>query len=247
MSRNFDIPNEAAPRIGVAPPAKPNVAAAPGMEAPQPNGGDRSEEVARLVQSVFLSASLEQRCRAVIFCGIDRGAGCSWVCARSAEILASQTPGRVCVIDANLRSPSLHQHFHAKVGPGFAEAMRESEPIGKFVRSTWTDHLWLMTAGGVGADPNGTLSPARLQSRFAELREEFDFLLIDVPAASVCSDALLIGQLGDGIVLVVASNSTRRDPARVVKQKFDDAKVPILGAVLNKRTYPIPEAVYRRI
>lgn len=247
MSRNFDMPNEAAPQLGVAPTAKAKNAEAVGVDAAQVQGCAANEEIARLVQRVFLSAQLSEKSKVVAFCGVDRRAGCSWICARAAEFLATQTPGRVCIVDTNMRDPSLHQHFRSKLSPGFAEAMRSTGHIENFVRATRTDRLWLMTAGEVSEEPNGALSAARLQTRFADLREEFDFLLIDVPAISASSDALLLGQLSDGIILVVASNSTRREPARVAKQNFDEAKIPILGAVLNKRTYPIPEALYRRL
>jgi len=246
MSRNFDIVNEAAPQIGVTPSTRAKTGAAADVSAPRALAGSVNEEITRLVQRVFLSAPAEKS-KAVVFCGIDRGAGCSWICARAAEFLASHTPGRVCIIDANLRSPSLHQHFRSTLGPGLAAAMRDSAPIEAFVRTTRTDHLWLLTAGDAVGEPNGALTPDRLQSRLAELRDEFDFLLIDAGAASASNDALLLGQLSDGVVLVVASHSTRREAARMAKQTFDDAKVPILGAVLNKRTYPIPDAVYRRL
>jgi protein-tyrosine kinase len=246
MSRNFDMLNEAAPQIGAATAVKAKAAAVE-LPAVDSKGGAANEEIVRLVQGIFLSAPVNDKCKAVAFCGIDRRAGCSWICAQASEFLASQTSGRVCVIDANLRSPSLHRHFRTKLDPGLAQAMRESAPIEHFVRSTWTDHLWLLTAGEVGAEPSAALSLVRLQARIAEMRDEFDFLLIDAPAVSASRDAMLIGRLTDGIVLVVASNSTRREPARVAKESFDEAKVPILGAVLNKRTYPIPEAVYRRL
>jgi Mrp family chromosome partitioning ATPase len=45
----------------------------------------------------------------------------------------------------------------------------------------------------------------------------------------------------------VQANSTRRETARKAKESLESAKVKLLGAVLNKRTFPIPEALYRKI
>jgi protein-tyrosine kinase len=247
MSRNFDMPNDAVARTGPLPRIQPQTATAHAGGSARDRQQAAHDEIARLVHRVFLSPPRGDARKTVVFCGIDSGVGCSWVCSQTAELLASQTPGRVCLIDANLRSPSLHERFRAEVSPGFADAMREAGPIDKFVRSTWTNHLWLMTAGTRGAKPNGALHPLRLHERFTELREEFDFLLVDVPAIGLYSDALPLGQLSDGIVLVIASNTTRRESARMAKQNLEDAEVTVLGAVLNKRTYPIPEAVYRRL
>jgi protein-tyrosine kinase len=248
MSRHFDILHRAAAQTGSLPITNTAAEKSNGSAETRirhTSGGH--EEIAKLVQRVFVLPAPGERPKAVVFCGVDRGAGCTWVCARAAEMLVGQVAGRVCVVDANLRSPSLHEHFQVEIGAGFADAMGQLAPVKDFVRSTWTPHLWLMTAGNVGAEPNGALNPARLCTRFAELRGEFDFLLIDTPATSLFTETVMLGKLSDGVVLVVASNSTRRESALAAKQYLDDAKVPMLGAVLNKRTYPIPEAFYRRL
>jgi Mrp family chromosome partitioning ATPase len=222
---------------------------------PQGNGSVRprdyhgviEDEIVKFVQRVFILPGAARAPEAVAFCGVDKGAGCSWVCAQAGEVLAEQVPGRVCIVDANLRSPSLHEYFRVEVGAGFADAMRDSRPVREFARPTWNSNLWLMTSGAVGKEPNGALNPARLRVRVSELREEFDYLLLDTPPMSSYADAVLLGQLTDGIILVVGSNSTRREPARIAKESLEATKVPILGAVLNKRTYPIPEALYQRL
>jgi len=205
------------------------------------------DEIARLVQRLFVCASTANPPSCVAFCGVDPGAGCTWVCARASEALAGLVPGRVCVVDANFRSPNLHDHFRAEPGPGFMEAMRDSTPINDFVRATWSSHIWLMTSGAAGAAPNGSLSPDRIHLRLSELRAEFDYVLLDTPPMSSSPDATLFARFTDGVVLVVESNSTHRASARAVKESLETAHVPILGAVLNRRTYPIPEALYRRI
>lgn len=247
MSRNFDIMHretvqaaEFRPTSVPRPPAS-TPAAAKGESAVVEN------EILKLVRRVFVLPGSAQAPEVVAFCGIEDGAGCSWVCARASEVLADQIPGRVCVIDANLRSPSLHEHFRLENGAGFVDAMKESRPVGEFTRPTWISKLWLMTSGKVGLGPEEALNPARLRARFEELRAEFDYLLIDSPPLTFPADAALVGQLTDGVVLVVGSSSTRREPARIGRDSLEAAGVPVLGAVLNRRTYPIPEALYQRL
>jgi Mrp family chromosome partitioning ATPase len=86
-----------------------------------------------------------------------------------------------------------------------------------------------------------------LRVRLAELRKEFDYILIDVPPINQYSDALALGQITDGLVLVVEANSTRKESALKAIESLRGARVDILGAVLNKRTLPIPESLYRRL
>ncbi len=247
MSRNFDVLyQEATQAAAVRPTAVPHPPRKAAAGARDLRAGAENE-ILKLVRQVFILPAAAQAPEVVAFCGIEKGAGCSWVCARAAEVLADQVPGRVCVIDANLRSPSLHEHFRVENGPGFSDAMKESRPVGDFLRPTWISKLWLMTSGALGSGPDGALNPARLRTRFEELRGEFDYLLIDAPPMSSPADAALLGQLTDGVVLVVGSSSTRREPARIAKESPEAARVPVLGAVLNRRTYPIPEALYQML
>ncbi|MGA9937366.1 MAG: hypothetical protein WA369_14570 [Candidatus Acidiferrales bacterium] len=125
--------------------------------------------------------------------------------------------------------------------------MKSSAHIDAFAQQAWSSHLWFVSAGAACNDSNGAMNPARLRARVSELRAEFDYVLVDAPAVSSCGDGALLGLLTDGVVLVVGCNSTRRETARAAKDNLEAAGVPVLGTVLNRRTYPIPEALYRRL
>ncbi len=207
------------------------------------------EEVGKLVQRVFLLPRAMQVPGAVAFCGVEEGAGCSWVCARVGEVLAGMVSRKVCMIDLNLRSPSLHVQFRLEKGAGVAEWMKSSRPVREFVRPARVNNLnnlWLFTAG-LGREFACDLNQLQLRAKFSDLRSEFDYLLIDTPPASSCAEAPFLCQLADGVVLIVGAHSTRRERARAAKESLETARVPILGAVLNRRTYPMPEALYRRL
>ena len=205
------------------------------------------EEIFKLVQRVFILPGPGNAPGAVAFCGVGPSAGCSWLCARVGEVLASQVSGSVCLVDANLRAPSLHFQFDVEKGSGFSDFMRTSESPCDFARRLPAMNLWLITAGSAGKEPNGALAALKLRARFAELRSEFDFVLVDTPALDSYADAILLSQQTDGIILVVGSHSTRRETALNAKKNLEAAQISMLGAVLNKRTYPIPEAIYRNI
>ena len=246
MSRNFEILHRSAVRPDLFFPAAVRTTDAAESAEPPKRRALSDDEITKLVQRLFGSSAARSP-TVVAFCGLDQGAGCSWVCARTSEALAENVSGRVCVVDANLRSPSLHAYFNAAPLPGFAEAMRDSAPIRNFIHGTQHSHLWLMTSGEAAGAPNGSLNPEKLCARFAELRAEFDHVLVDTPSMNTYSDAVALGRVTDGVVLVVESNSTRREVARAAKESLDAAKIPILGAVLNRRTYPIPKALYERM
>jgi Mrp family chromosome partitioning ATPase len=95
--------------------------------------------------------------------------------------------------------------------------------------------------------PGFYASTERYRERFADLREAFDYILISAPPLNHETEATLVGQLADGIVLIVEANHTRRETVRRAKEQLESAKVKLLGAVLDQRTFPIPEKLYRRL
>lgn len=209
-------------------------------------GGSAIDEVRKLVQRVFLIRENGNAPHAVAFCGASRGAGTTWVCARTGESLARESAANVCVIDANLGSPSLHTQFGVSNTAGLAEMVQVPRLATEFAQRISTN-LSVITGGTVANQGTAALNMQALTRRVTELRGAFDFLLIDTPPMDASSDAVLFGRIADGIVLVVASDSTRRETARNVKDSFETARVPVLGAVLNKRTFPIPNAIYWKI
>ncbi len=247
MSRNFELLQQAEKKHELLRPSGKLAGPTDGRRYQLDLEALTREEIAKLVQRVFLLPSPEGAPRMVLFTSAEHGDGCSWICARTSELLAVQVTGSVCVVDANLRSPSLHQHFDVENLCGLTDALVQSGPVRNFAQSLPGDNLWLVPGGSLGTDLNALLASGRLRSRMMELRTEFDYVLIDAPPVNLYADAIILGQLADGIVLVVAANSTRREVARKAKQSLEAAKLRLLGAVLNKRTFPIPERLYRKL
>jgi Mrp family chromosome partitioning ATPase len=212
------------------------------------NGRTRwaNDEALRLVQQIFLLQTKEPP-RVVVFAGVDHGNGCSEICASVAEILAKNARRPVCLVEANFRSPALPDLFGTTNHYGLTDAILQKGPIGPFAKLVNDDNLWLLSSGSLAADSPNLLTSDRLNERVAELREEFAFVIIDAPPLTRYSDALVLGQLSDGLVLVLEADSTRREAAAVAAATLRSANITILAAVLNKRTFPIPEAIYKRL
>ncbi len=201
------------------------------------------EESQKLVQSLFLSA--RDRPRSVVFAGVDHGSGCSEICGSVAEILASNTPQRVCLIEANLRSPDLQTLFDLSDRVGLAEALTANKPIKYFVKRTEQRNLWVLPAGTGCTEPSALLNSDQMKTWVAELRKEFEYLIFDAPPLKLYADAHAVAQLADGIVLVVEANATRREEAIKAAAALRSAQIKIFGAALNKRTFPIPDLIYK--
>jgi Mrp family chromosome partitioning ATPase len=204
------------------------------------------EELLKLVQRLFLTPG-QAPPKAVMFVPIDARTGCSQLCAVTAQLLAESVSGSVCLVEGNFRVPCLPSMFGVDNHYGLADSLRQEGPIRIFAKEVRPDSLWLLSSGSLGKDALNLLNCDGMKERIAELRSEFDYLLIDVPPFNVYADAMVIGRLVDGAVLVLEANATRRESALRAAESLRSTRIPVLGAVLNRRTFPIPGALYKRL
>lgn len=204
------------------------------------------EESLKLVQRLFLTPEQTPR-KAVVFAAIDSGNGCTRLCAITAQLLAENVSGSVCLVEGNFRTPSLPDLFGVDNHRGLADSLRQEGAIQGFAKQAGRENIWLLSSGSLGKDCINLLHCDRMKERVAELRSAFDYILIDAPPLNSYADAMVFGRLADGVVLVLEANATRREAALRVAESLQATRIPVLGAVLNKRTFPIPSALYKRL
>jgi Mrp family chromosome partitioning ATPase len=245
MSKNFELLNRVENSTFFKLPAEPGPlpqkahASIPLKKAPP------DIEIAKLVQRLFAPVGNGSGPKVVSFSGISRDDRSSWICARAGEILAEQADTSVCLVDVNLWSPQLHIQFATANPYGLAEALTTQGPIRNFGKPLYGENLWLIPSGLVKPGFHASIDSYR--ERLAELREAFEYVLLSAPALSRETEATFLGQLADGMVLIVEANHSRRETVRRAKEQLESANVRLLGAVLDQRTFPIPEGLYRRL
>jgi Mrp family chromosome partitioning ATPase len=252
LSRNFELLQSeiclgnarAYPKDGVAGEAKNHAqTAAVGLTAAE---SAAREESLKLVQRLFLTPG-QATPKCVLFAGIDVEAGCSSLCAVISRLLAGSVSGSVCLLEGNFRTPTLPKLMGVDNHHGLADALRQEGSIRSFAKRIGTNDLWLLSSGSLVKDSVDLLNSARLKERIGELRSSFEYLVIDAPPLGAYADGLVLSRLADGVVLVLEANETRREAALRITDSLRKSNVPVLGAVLNNRTFPIPAALYKRL
>jgi Mrp family chromosome partitioning ATPase len=180
-----------------------------------------------------------------MFAGIGRERS-DEVCAAVAEALVDHVAGSICLVDANLRSPSLHAAFGVEPGEGFSDLLREPGDVRACVRQL-RSNLWLLSAGSSCAEDRGLLAGEQARICLNDIRALFDLVLVDTSPIGTYNNAIPLASAVDAAVLVVEANATRREVAKKAVVHLTDANVRILGAVLTNRTFPIPTALYRKL
>jgi capsular exopolysaccharide synthesis family protein len=168
------------------------------------------------------------------------GEGTTTTAAVFASILVRRRGGRVAVVEANLRTPSFHTAFGISAVPGLAELIEGKATLGAAAQVTSVPNLFAI-AGGENGLPAATLfdSPA-LPAVLAQVREQFDFTIVDLPPVNVYGDALILGPRLDAAIIVIEADATRVPDVERARRTLERSGVRFVGSVLNRRRNYIP-------
>lgn len=205
-------------------------------------------EIGHLWSSVFFSVELPAP-RAVVVTSARRGDGATQIATALALIGAEANAElRICLVDFNLRSPSVASILRIGSTPGLTDVLSGRAKLDDAIHAvTLRDckQLHVLPAGTIAAKPLGLLKSRQVQSLLATLRDRYDHTIIDTASANAYPDPQVIGAQVDGALLIVQAGQTPRETAAEAKKRLDHAGVRCLGVVLNQRTDPIPGLLYR--
>jgi len=200
------------------------------------------EQIRGLIRQVFYPG-WPKPSRQVVFSAVDADTDIREICMQVGLALSAQVPGSTCVVEADSNGEGLE---------GFANSnglhpMPVEDGAGLREVSRRLSKQLCLVPRDFFLGPNGnSTSGSWMRDQLAELRRTFDYTVIHGPAAAGRSETALLGSQCDGVVLVVDANSTRRVTAQKVKEKLQSSNARLLGIVLNQRTFPIPEVIYRK-
>jgi capsular exopolysaccharide synthesis family protein len=245
MSRNFDLLHdmERYHEVRSVQTVEPAIRIPGAQDTPYQKPTAVDDGSVKLVQRLLAPQALDAP-RMIVFAGIEHGNGCSHTAVAVAEALAASGDRSVCLVEANFRSPAKSGIFRTNNEQGFSDALSRDGLIRSYGKSARNNNLWVMSAGSLATESASLLTSERLKTRCEQLREEFDIVIVDAPPLANYADAIALGRLADGVVVVIEAESTRKESAASAVENLRNADVKIIGAVLNKRVYPIPEKVY---
>jgi protein-tyrosine kinase len=195
-----------------------------------------------------LSSALSDSSGKIIqFVASRQGEGTSTIVRELARVAAIKFGKSVLVLDANRVRPVQHHFFGLSPEHTLEDLLMNGcstdEALSQYSDST----LFIaQVCGESGSVADVFDSPAAFALLDA-MRQRFDLVLVDSPAVIFSSDCLAICGKMDGVVLVVEADNTRWPVAEATKESITKAGGSVLGMVLNKREYYIPEAIYRRL
>jgi protein-tyrosine kinase len=157
--------------------------------------------------------------------------GKSFVAANLAQAMVRQRGRRVLLIDGDLRAARLHLALGTISTPGLAEyLLGEADEFAVMQRGAM-ENLFFIPVGRSTSNPAELVANGRMKILLSRVESLFDWIVIDSPPAVPVSDAGLMANHCDGVLMVVRSNATPSDLARKARAEFEDKL--LLGVVLN--------------
>lgn len=186
----------------------------------------------RLIRTNILFSSIDKEIKSIIVTSPEPSDGKSTTAANLAVVLAQQGK-RVILVDSDLRRPSLHYSFRVSNLVGLTNVLRKEELLLDAIAQTDVSNLEVLTSGDIPPNPSELLNTKAMEHLMKELKAMYDFVVYDTPPLIAVTDAQIIANRCDGVVMVVASGKTHKQSALRAKEMLETAKAKILGVVLN--------------
>jgi polysaccharide biosynthesis transport protein len=160
-----------------------------------------TESVDGITARLLRRAELEQR-RVVMVTSAVSGEGKTTLAAQLAMSLA-RAGRRTVLVDFDLRQPSFDEAFDLQRSPGVSEILRNETDLVSSVQQTATENLSVITAGRWNRMALSALANGAASTLFKELRDDYEFVVVDTSPILPIADARFVSQYVDSVVLCV--------------------------------------------
>jgi succinoglycan biosynthesis transport protein ExoP len=140
---------------------------------------------------------------------------------------------RTLLVDADIRSPSLHELFDMPAEPGLCEVLRGELELDDSIRPTRLPGLWLMPGGRCDGEAVQALAKDAIGGVLDGLRPEFDFIVLDSAPVLTVSDSLSIGQHVDATIVSVLKDVSQGAKVFDAVERLRGVGINVMGAVVN--------------
>jgi len=168
------------------------------------------------------------------------GEGKSTIASLLAVTVAQRYNRKVLLLDADLRRATIHHHFCLNRTQGLTELLEGESQLRDIIKASDLENLKIITAGRHTDKPAELLDEPRFKQLIDELRFYHDLLIIDSAPVVPVSDAIILGQQADGVVLVVKAGKTQREVVKRACELLQGSNFRVIGVIMNNMKEMLP-------
>lgn len=175
-----------------------------------------------------------------------RGEGCKKICITSGNagegksitmmnlaISIAESGQRVLLIDADLRRPAMARLLVEKSTPGLANVLANMSTPEEAIRKGLYPNLDILFSGEFPPNPSELLGSEKMEALIQAMSSQYDYILVDTPPVNVVSDACIVANYMDGVLLLVRQDKARKDGVKQAVDSLQLTGAKVLGYVLN--------------
>lgn len=175
----------------------------------------------------------DEKCPVIGVTSSMQGEGKSTTAVNLSYVFAEKG-NKVLLIDADLRMPSIAKKLEIESSPGLADLLRgKGAQISEF-KSHLLSNWFVLPSGDIPPNPTELLGSNRMENILKQLREIFDYIIIDLPPVNIVSDAISISSLISGMIVVIREEYTEKKELERCFRQLKLSNVNILGCVMNE-------------
>jgi len=188
----------------------------------------------RSLRSAILFLAIEgERPKTLLITSALPAEGKSTIAVNLARTLALGG-ARVVLVDADLRKGILHELTGLQREPGLAELLLQPADLDKIIQDDSLPNLGLISRGGALSNPGDFFLAASLNQVLAELRQRFDYVIIDSSPVFASDDATTLAPKVDGTLFVVRRRFSSASQVREALSLLNQRQARVLGVIVNR-------------
>jgi len=188
------------------------------------------QEAYRTLRTNVLFSLPGTECKVIGISSPTPGDGKSTTAAGLALSLA-QIGKKVLLIDCDMRLPTIAGKFRVPAAPGLSDFLTGQARIEEVIRKLDEEGIHVMPAGNTPPDPTGLLEAKQIERLFTAFRNNYEFVVVDLPPVISVPDAAILSKYIDGYLLVVREKQTKHKAIGETLKSLQMAEANILGFV----------------
>lgn len=190
-----------------------------------------SSEAYRSLRTSLQYSSVDRELQTIVITSSVPGEGKSTVASNLAFSM-SEMNKKVLLMDADLRKPTIHKKLNLSNQIGLTDGIVHKLPLPEVIQKI-NDHLHVMTAGKIPPNPAEIVGSDVMAQLLKQLKEEYDYIIIDTPPVLSVTDPQLLALKADGTLLVVREGVAKHKLVLEAYQELEKVQANVVGTVLN--------------
>lgn len=182
----------------------------------------------RTLRTNIQFSSFDSKVKVIVITSSGPGEGKSTTSSNLAVTMA-QGGHKTLLIDCDLIKSKLHKNFNLSNQSGLTDILVDGANLEEGMQETKIENLFVLTSGTKPPNPAELLASEKMSSFIQEMRNNFEYIIIDTPPIIMVTYAQILSQYADGVLLGVASGEAEREGVLRSKEFFQKVDAKILG------------------